>query len=156
MTEEEKPKRVLPDVSDLQLCIVESNKEILEFVELFINLHIGKFKKITVVASGTEAIELYLKTPFDIILIDAMKPEMNCLQLSEELSKIATTQLGIVAFEGQRCENNYASKFYALSSPNIIPYMIYRQGVIIPELDESMTEVIRYLQFRRRVSAGNI
>ena len=157
MVEQENSISELPDVSDLELCIVENNATTQEFVELIISkLHAGKFKTMHRFSKGADAIEQYRKAPYDILMTDTMDAGLNIIDLLKELRPIVSKHLGVIAFTGEHCEEGYAEQFYNQSSTFLIPHIIYRQGVIIPELFEAMGSLITYLRFRKRIFAGNI
>ena len=78
-------------MTDCSILYVEDEKSIIEFVKILFKKN--NLTNIKFAHNGKEALELYKKDEFDLLITDMMMPTMNGFELIEEIKKINPKQI---------------------------------------------------------------
>lgn len=121
------------------ILIVDDETIILEGIKEVIKESALPFKEIKTASSAEEALMLFEKEPYDILLMDISMPQMNGLELTAEMKKIwPYTEVifltGFQDFEYARCALRLHSFDYLLK-PMPDEELLERLQAVITELD---------------------
>jgi len=82
-------KELLKYTKDLNILYVEDDKDLVqEMKELFLNF----FNSVKIAYNGEEALNLYKKEKFDILISDIKMPKMNGIELSQKIKNLNPDQ----------------------------------------------------------------
>jgi len=117
---------VLEYTRDLTILYVEDDLDIQEQTKkIFDNL----FKSVTIANDGQEALNMYEKNDFDIIITDVVMPNMNGLELSKNIRDINRNQPIIVISAYNESEN--LIEFINLNVRQFIQKPILIQNILL-------------------------
>lgn len=118
-------KTVLQYTEDLTVLYVEDDLYIQEQSEKFFN---KLFKSIAIASDGIEALSIYEKENFDIVITDIVMPNMNGLELSQKIKEINIHQPIIVV--SAHNEPEYLIEFINLNIRQFIQKPIIFENIL--------------------------
>lgn len=87
-------KQLLKLTKDLNILYVEDDEAILEALSLYLS---KLFHHIDTAINGVEALELYKKNSYDLVITDIEMPKMNGIELSQKIKEIDKDQNIIIS-----------------------------------------------------------
>ncbi|MCK4875835.1 MAG: response regulator [Sulfurimonas sp.] len=123
---------ILQYTKDLTVLYVEDDLYIQEQSEKFFN---KIFKSITIASDGIEALSIYEKESFDIVITDILMPNMNGLELSKNIKEINSHQPIIVV--SAHNEPEYLIEFINLNIRQFIQKPIVFEDILLTLYTES-------------------
>lgn len=123
---------ILQYTKDLTVLYVEDDLYIQEQSEKFFN---KIFKSITIASDGIEALSIYEKESFDIVITDILMPNMNGLELSKNIKEINSHQPIIVV--SAHNEPEHLIEFINLNIRQFIQKPIVFEDILLTLYSES-------------------
>ena len=123
---------ILQYTKDLTILYVEDDLYIQEQSRKFFN---KIFKSITIASDGIEALSIYEKESFDIVITDILMPNMNGLELSKNIKEINSHQPIIVV--SAHNEPEHLIEFINLNIRQFIQKPIVFEDILLTLYSES-------------------
>ena len=125
--------------SKLDILYVEDDQTLLEETR---SIFEKIFKSVDVASSGSEGLMKFSKDKYDLIITDIEMPDLNGLQMSQNIKKI-DDQIPIVVISA------YSNSQYLIEAINTgINYYVLKP-ILLPQLLSTLSNVVELIENRR-------